>query len=337
MSNIKRPVLAIILGDPAGSSPELAAKVLLAKDADYTAVLIGNRDRFDLSRSVVAGADALRLQDWNGADRPAGSSDPRDVWFYNIPAGPNIEFGKITPDSGKLQYESICAAIRLERAGMIDGMLMAPITKAAFHAAGYPYSTEFQLFGTLYGTGEASSVVYTGKYFRSTVVGHCPFREIADRITTERIVATCHRLLENMSYFMPDTERRIAVAALNPHAGEGGLFGTEEITVIEPAIRQLCDEGYQVLGPWPCDTALNRVKAGQANGIVYLYHDQGNIAQKAAEFGGLMLIYVNIPGVIVSVGHGPAYGKAGKGTADPTNMIDSMQTLYKIVEKRLNA
>lgn len=336
MENKKVPVLAIILGDHAGSSPEMAAKVLLAKKDDYIPVLVGNKARFEISRAAVTGADKLHLIDWDGTERPDGSDNALDVWFYDVPAGDDIVFSKITPDSGKVQYESIRAAIELDKAGMIDGMLMAPITKAAFHAAGYTFNTEFELFGQLYGMdGPAASVVYSGEYFRSTVVGHVRFREIADLITKQSVINTAHRLLGSMEYFMDAKDRHIAIAALNPHAGEGGVFGDEEMTILAPAIEQLRAEGYQVEGPWPCDTAINRVKDGQVNGIIYLYHDQGNIAQKAAEFGGLMLIYVNIPGIIVSVGHGPAYGKAGKGTASADNMIESMGILYRMACKRI--
>jgi 4-hydroxythreonine-4-phosphate dehydrogenase len=336
MAAEKTPVLSIILGDHAGSSPEMAAKVLLARKDDYIPVLVGNKERFEISRKVVEGADKLNLIDWDGKARPEGSENPMDVWFYDVPAGPDIVFSQITVDSGKLQYDSIMASIELEKAGMIDGMLMAPITKAGFHAAGYEFSTEFELFDAAYGVSGCSGVVYTGKYFRSTVVGHVRFRDIADKITTESVLGAANRLLKNMQYFMEKDECHIGIVALNPHAGENGLFGDEEQTILQPAIDQLRAEGYAVEGPWPSDTAINRVKGGQANGIVYLYHDQGNIAQKAAEFGGLMLIYANIPGIIVSVGHGPAYGKAGKGTADAGNMIDSMHTVYLMAKKRLN-
>ncbi len=331
------PVLSIILGDHAGSSPELAAKVILAKDDSYTAVFVGNKARYEISAKAVAGADIIHLIDWDGKTRPAQTDNIYDVYFFDVPAGKDIEFSKVTADSGKLQYDSIVASIELEKRGMIDGMLMAPITKAGFHAAGFDFNTEFDLFGQLYGTGVAASVVKAETYFRSTVVGHCPFREIADRITKDSVKKTVRRLYTNMQYFMKPEDCHIAVAALNPHAGEGGIFGDEEITILTPAIEELRAEGIDVFGPWPSDTALNRVKKGLANGIVYLYHDQGNIAQKAAEFGGLVLIYINIGGVIVSVGHGPAYGKAGKGTADAGNMIESMKVLCAIASKRINA
>lgn len=335
MENVKTPVLGILLGDHAGSSPELAAKVLMAKSDPYIPVFVGSKERFLISCAAVAGAEKIKLIDWDGKTRPAFLDDPMSAYFYDVPCGKDIVFGQITRDSGEIQYKSIEAAVQLNRSGMLDGILMCPITKAAFHAADYHYSTEFDLFADLYGVSETASVVAAETYFRSTVVGHCAFKDIYSKISTERIVATCHRLLENMQYFMPKEQCRVAVAALNPHAGENGLFGDDEQTMIQPAIDQLRAEGYDVIGPWPCDTTINRVKDGQANGVVFMYHDQGNIAQKAAEFGGLKLIYVGFPGTILSVGHGPAYGKAGKGTADPANLIASMKMLYQIASKKM--
>ena len=336
MASKKEPVLGIMLGDHAGSSPEMAAKVVLAKKDPYTAVLVGNKERFNISISVVEGAEKLKLVDWDGKERPRPLADPLEVYFYNIPCGKDIQFGKITRDSGEVQYQTLAESVRLNREGKLDGLLMCPITKAAFHAADKHYKTEFELFAELYGVPETGSVVAAKTYYRSTVVGHVPFKDIYGLVTTKRIIATCHRLLDMMQYFMPKEECRVAVAALNPHAGDNGIFGDEEKTVIQPAIDSLCAEGYNVVGPWPCDTAINRVKRGDANGIVYLYHDQGNIAQKASEFGGLRLIYVGFPGLILSVGHGPAYGKAGKGTADPSNLIASMDTLYHIARQQIN-
>lgn len=326
----KIPVLGIMLGDHAGSSPEMAAKVLLAEHDEFVPVLVGNKARFNISCAAVEGAEKLNLIDWDGKTRPVFRADPMDIYFFDVPAGPDIQFSHITHDSGKIQYDTIAESVRLNRAGLIDGLLMAPITKAAFHAAGYDYSTEFDLFAELYDVPEVTSVVAAETYFRATVVGHCAFKDIYSKITTEKVEATIRRLIENMKYFVDAKDCHVAVAALNPHAGENGLFGDEEATVLQPAIDRVRADGYDVIGPWPCDTAINRVKDGAANGIVFMYHDQGNIAQKAAEFGGLRLIYVGYPGTILSVGHGPAYGKAGKGTADPTNLIASMKMLYKI-------
>ncbi len=322
------PVLGIILGDHAGSSPELAAKTVLANDGRYTPVFIGNRDRFEISRKVVPGAEKLEIRPLQGRPAFAGA---QTVFFMDIPAGPDIEFSKVTADSGRLMYDSIAKAVELEQSGVIDGIAMAPITKQALHDAGYTECTEFDIFGKLFHTGGVRAVIQGGHIFRSTVVGHCAFADIPTKLTTNGIVDTAGELLRVMRMFDPSKEPIIAVAALNPHAGENGLYGNEEKIKIQPAIDILKARGENVIGPSPADTVFLKAMSGQVGGVVFMYHDQGNIAMKSVYFGDGVLIYTNIPAHIVSVGHGPAYGKAGKGTADPANMIASIETLLKIV------
>lgn len=324
-----KPVLGIILGDHAGSSPELAAKAILANEGNYTPVLIGNRARFEISRKVVEGAEKLDIQVLSGRPEFAGR---HTVFFADVDAGPDIVFGKVTADSGKLMYDSIKKAIELEQKGILDGLSMAPITKQALHEAGYHFSTEFEIFGELYHTQGVRAVIKCGDIFRSTVVGHCAFIDIVKRLTTQGIFATAEGLIDVMKQFMPAEECRIAVAALNPHAGENGLYGHEEETVIRPAIDALVAKGYQAIGPSPADTIFLKALNKQVRGVVFLYHDQGNIAMKSVFFGDGVLIYTNIPARIVSVGHGPAYGKAGRGTADPKNMIASMDVLLQMIQ-----
>ena len=331
MSINNMPVLGIILGDHAGSSPEMAAKAVLASDGSYIPVFTGNLERFKISCTNVAGAERLQIRPLEG--RPVeGGKDI--VYFCDIPAGPEIYFSTVTEDSGKLMYESMMKMIELEKAGIVDGFSMAPITKAGFHAAGLTYSSEFELFAEAYGVPSCASVIKCENMFRSTVVGHCAFREIVDRLSPEGIAKIGRKLVETMQVFREPDDCKIAVAALNPHAGEDGLFGNEESTIIQPAIDQLRAEGAQVIGPCPADTVFLKALNGEVGGIVFLYHDQGNIAMKSRFFGDGVLIYTNTPANIVSVGHGPAYGKAGKGTADPKNMIASMDVLKELVLKK---
>lgn len=325
------PVLGIILGDHAGSSPEMAAKAVLAAKGCYIPVFTGNLERFQISCQHVEGAERLQIRPLEGRPSEGGEDI---VYFCDIPAGPDIHFSTVTADSGRLMYDSMVKMIELERSGIVDGFSMAPITKAGFHAAGLPYNSEFELFADLYGVANVSSVVKCENVFRSTVVGHCAFRDIVDRLTTDGIIRTAHNLLHVMGAFLPKEKCRIAVAALNPHAGEDGLFGDEEHTIIQPAIDHLLEEGVQVIGPCPADTVFLKARNGEVGGVVFMYHDQGNIAMKSCFFGDGVLIYTNTPANIVSVGHGPAYGKAGKGTADPKNMIASMRVLASLVEKR---
>lgn len=331
MSVNELPVLGIILGDHAGSSPEMAAKAVLGGKGDYIPVFTGNLERFKLSCKNVEGAERLQIRPLEGRPTEGGKDV---VYFCDIPAGPEIYFSTVTEDSGKLMYESMTKMFELEKAGIVDGFSMAPITKAGFHAAGLSYSSEFELFAEAYGVESCASVIKCENMFRSTVVGHCAFREIVDRLTPAGIVKIGRNLLKTMQVFLPPEECRIAVAALNPHAGEDGLFGNEEITIIQPAIDELRADGAQVIGPCPADTVFLKALNGEVGGIVFLYHDQGNIAMKSRFFGDGVLIYTGPDANIVSVGHGPAYGKAGKGTADPKNMIASMEVLRELVIKR---
>lgn len=325
------PVLGIILGDHAGSSPELAAMAVLAAKGGYIPVLTGNLERFKISCQNVKGADRLKIRPLE--DRPTESGKDI-VYFCDVPAGHDIHFSTVTKDSGRLQYDSMVKMMELERAGIVDGFSMAPITKAGFHAANLNFSSEFEVYKDYYGTKKCASVIKCDNIFRSTVVGHCAFREIVDRLTPDSIADTAHALLDTMEIFLGRGNCRIAVAALNPHAGEDGLFGDEEATIIQPAINRLLAEGDKVIGPCPADTVFLKARNGEVGGVVFLYHDQGNIAMKSCFFGEGVLIYTGVPANIVSVGHGPAYGKAGKGTADPKNMITSMEVLRKLVLKK---
>lgn len=158
---------------------------------------------------------------------------------------------------------------------------------------------------------------------RST--GHIPFWEIVERLSVPGIVQTACLLRETMCRCGVE-EPRVAVAALNPHAGEGGLVGQEEQTIITPAIQALREKGLLVAGPVPADTVFVRAMRGEFDGIVFLYHDQGNIAMKAVAFGRGVVIYVGLPLLIVTPGHGSAYDIAGRGIADAGNMIETLKT-----------
>jgi 4-hydroxythreonine-4-phosphate dehydrogenase len=329
MSNV--PVLGIILGDHAGSSPEMVVKTVLRNDGSYIPVLIGNRKRFEISRKVVENGEKLNILPLNG--RP-GSIEPDNVFFSDVEAGEDIQFSKVSKDSGKLIFESIKNAIALEKEGVVDGLSMAPITKQSLHAAGYDFSSEFEIFDKLYGTKNCKAVIKCGDIFRSTVVGHCAFIDIVKKLTGEGIIETAEGLVNVMVKFLPPEKCKIAVAALNPHASENGLYGNEESLIIIPAIERLKEKGYCVIGPSPADTVFLKALNKEVGGVVFIYHDQGNIAMKSVFFGDGVLIYTHIPANIVSVGHGPAFGKAGKGTADPKNMIISIDVLKQLVQSQ---
>lgn len=328
----KQKVIGIILGDHAGIGPEIAAMDLSARDMlDFVPVIVGNLDLFKRSMKVVPGSEKLDIVEFSADE--AVSFATGKVYFCNIPVEGEVAYGQVSAASGNLIYESMMTMIRLEQQGIVDGFLMGPITKQSLHAAGLNYSSEFEIFGDAYERTGVRAVVKAGDICRCTVVGHVRFSEIASRLTVKGVCDTADCLVGVMKRFMPQEDVTIAVAALNPHAGEDGLFGDEEQTILEPAIEKLREKGVQVIGPCPADTVYRRAQIGEVGGIVYLYHDQGNIAMKAASFGEGVLIYTNIPARVVSVGHGGAFDVAGKGIASAENFTASLNALLDMVQK----
>jgi 4-hydroxy-L-threonine phosphate dehydrogenase PdxA len=325
------PIVGIILGDHAGIGPEITVMALIrAEKLNYIPVLTGNLQLFRRAMKVVPGSEKLEIVDITA--NPDIQKQLGKIYFYNVPAGDDIPFGKVTADSGHLIYSSMKAMLDLERREMVDGIVMGPITKQALHAARLCYSSEFDIFSEYFGVKGVRAVVRAGNIYRCSVVGHVRFTEIVDNLTPQSIIETAHALIGVMKRFRHPDDIRIAVAALNPHAGEDGLFGDEETVKIQPAIDMLLKEGVDVVGPCPADTVYYRAQIGKVGGIVYLYHDQGNIAMKAASFGEGVLIYANVPAKIVSVGHGGAFGSAGKGTASPQNIQASICTLLEMIQ-----
>ena len=330
--NRKEPSIGLILGDHAGIGPEIIAKSLVEGPQNYTPVIIGNHEM---------AADTLNryMPDVEIIPFPlSGETEPsiegkRRVYIFDVPSGKDIQVGKVTTDSGKLIYDSLCAGVKLYKDGLVDGLVMAPITKQALHMAGLHYGSEFEVFAEQFQRTHVKSVVKAEQVFRSTVVGHCAFAEITKRLTTEGIIVTGTQLLEVMDNF-GQKDKGIAVAALNPHAGEDGLFGDEEARVIKPAIDELQKTGVKVIGPCPADTVFLKAMKGEVGGVVFLYHDQGNIAMKSSFFGASVLIYTDLPCPIVSVGHGSALDIAGKGIADPDNITACICTLLEMLNSK---
>ena len=323
------PVIGIILGDHAGIGPEIVAKALASAPPAAPIVVVGDLRLFQATLSRHAPAVSVRPYDAEAiraAGRGASFAAGLTAYGLDTPADATIAAGELSAASGRLSYRATLAAIELARQGTVAGLVLAPLTKQALHLAGTHYDSEFEIFADEFRASNVKAVVRGGDIFRCTVVGHCAFVQIAERLSTAGIVETGRQLLATMARFGA-RQRGIAVAALNPHAGEGGLFGDEEARIIEPAVAALRAAGDTVIGPCPADTVFVRAMRGEVGGVVFLYHDQGNIAMKSGFFGESVLIYSNVPLPIVSVGHGSALDIAGRGVADPGNMALAISTL----------
>lgn len=331
----EKPAIGIILGDPAGIGPEIALK-LLNRSSTYAyakPVLIGNFEL--LCRTARAMDSELFLRK---CTQKTLLEEGDEAFSMGVPVidiegdVDGVAIGQVSAAGGRFAYDSIVCGYHMLQKGSIAGLIMGPINKQALCESGCGFQSEYELFAELAGVPEVQSVVKGGLLFRSTAVGHVPFRRIMDYLTMQRIANTGKGLYHVLKQVLDD-EPKICVAALNPHGGEGGILGEEEVEIIVPAIEEMRRYGINVYGPYPSDTIYTRATSNGYNGIIYLYHDQGNIAMKAKMFESTALIYTNVPYPILSTGHGSAMDIAPLGIANPTNLCYVMSTLTSILKR----
>jgi 4-hydroxy-L-threonine phosphate dehydrogenase PdxA len=310
-----RPVIGLMLGDATGIGPEQCARVL----ADGRLL--------SLARIVVVG-DArvieLGAQDAGVALRWQRYAGPRDV-DWNDPATPLIDLcntdpatirrGEVSAEAGRVAGETLAAMIKLALAGELEGITFAPLNKAALHAGGWRFRDEHQLFAHLTGhDGPFSEMNVLDGLWMSRVTSHVSLRSALDEITGERIgemIALADRTMRGAGIEAP----RIAVAALNPHGGENGLFGREEIDVIAPAVARAIASGIGCRGPFPADTVFLKAFAGEFDGVLTMYHDQGQIATKLKGFNRGVTVTAGLRTVFTTPAHGTAFDIVGQGRA----------------------
>lgn len=321
------------MGDAAGIGPEIIIKALTHSQLSTQChpIIIGSYEIMSLMNGILGHPVDLCAID-NIAERE-DSSNTLPVFDCEVERNPQFRWGIPDEINGKNSVAYIQEGLRLAAEGYVDGLIIAPLNKESMHKAGCTYPDESALMRELSGVPVVKPVVKWDDIFRCTVVGHVRFRDILTNLHQENIVTTLEYLGKTIELFLPSPPR-IGVAALNPHAGEGGEFGDEEKTILIPAI----EEGkkkfpYSILGPFPADTILLRAMRKQLDGIVYLYHDQGNIAMKSAAFGEGVLIYAGLPFCVTTPGHGTAYGRAGKGYADPKNFSQALKVCIDVAQK----
>lgn len=252
----------------------------------------------------------------------------------NLPLG-DLQHKTVTPAQGRASFEYVERAIALALAGDIDGTVTGPINKAAINAAGYHYAGHTEIYGTKTGTRDYSMMLADGGFRVTHVSTHVSLREACDRVKKERVEKVIH-LTHDTLLRLGIGQPRIAVAGLNPHCGEGGLFGTEEEDEIIPAVEAARKAGVDVEGPLPADTVFSKMRGGMYDAVVVMYHDQGHIPTKLVGFQydestdtwGHMAgvnVTVGLPIVRTSVDHGTAFDKAGEGRANPQSMVDAIR------------
>lgn len=314
MTTLLRP-LAITMGDPAGIGPEIIARILLEKPELRANLVIG--DPAVMSRALAALGGALAL---NVVGEP-GTPLPLDA--INILASSRATalppVGTVSAEAGRMAYDAIIMAIRLAKAGKIAGIVTAPIHKEALSAAGIPYPGHTEILADHGGAARVAMMLANDDIRTVLVTIHCSLMEAIRRADFQAQMAAI-RLAHQGGRALGIEKPRIAVAGLNPHAGEGGLFGDEEIRIIRPAITAACTEGIDASGPWPGDTVFMQARNGRFDIVVAQYHDQGLIPVKYLGLERGVNITLGLPFVRTSPDHGTAFDIAGQGKADPASL-----------------
>jgi len=330
-----RPLIGISVGDPAGIGPEITAKSLaLPEICDICRPLVVGETEMMLEAVRFSGLD-LRIHPVSSPKEglyKVGTIDILDL--KNIDAR-SIQYKKVSADTGRASFEYIKKVIELALSKEIDATVTGPINKEAINAAGFHYSGHTEIYADFTHTKDYAMMLIHGHFRVIHVSTHVSLREACNRVRKDRIVRVIrlgHETLRKLGIKNP----KIGVAGLNPHAGETGLFGREEIEEIEPAIKQAQQEGLRVEGPIPPDTVFSKMQGGQYDLVVVMYHDQGHIPTKVLGFqydektktwGSISGVNITcgLPIIRVSVDHGTAFGKAGEGRANPESMIQAIR------------
>lgn len=325
--------LAITMGDPAGIGPEIIVKAAhklrdrLASGALKLVVIGSNPALQRAERTLDLGVEIPEVSD--DGDWPALCCLQADA------EGAPIEPGRLSADGGRFAFKAIERAVGLARNGTIGGIVTAPLNKEALNLAGYHYAGHTEMLAALTGVRGSVMMLAHGNMRVSHVTTHVALQDVPKRLTPERlrlVIDLTHAALKGIGLDKP----RIAIAALNPHAGEGGLFGREDIDVSAPVIAEKVAAGLDIVGPVPGDTVFVKLRAGQYDAVVAMYHDQGHIPVKLLGFevdpetgrwvdlSGVN-ITLGLPIIRTSVDHGTAFDIAGRGIANERSLIEAIE------------
>ena len=247
-----------------------------------------------------------------------------------------FERGRVTAAAGRAAYEAIVRAVEDARAGRIDAIATAPINKEAFAAAGLPWPGHTELLAQLTGARRVAMMFYADALRVVLATVHVPLRKVPETLTQARLEDTIELSAAELPRFgLPAP--RLAVAGLNPHAGEHGLLGAEEDDVMTPAIAACAARGIDVRGPFPADTLFNRAMKGEFDAVIACYHDQGLIPVKLVAFGRAVNVTLGLPIIRTSVDHGTAFDIAGRGIADPSSLIEAVRLAARLAQFRTDS
>ncbi len=313
-----REKLAITIGDPAGIGPEVAVKAILSKEVSgiCSPVLIGDSIVIEEAAKMIPSAKGIP---W------------KDIEVIDIPGLKRKVFAKGRPTSagGKASIAYIEKAVELARGKKVDAIVTAPISKEALKLGGSPWPGHTEMLAEFTGTKEYAMMLVGGPLRVVLVTIHAALKKVPGLVTKKNVLKTI-RLAKKACDMLSIKTPKIVVAGLNPHAGEAGMFGDEEIREIIPAIEAARKEGIPAEGPFPPDTIFHKAYKGDVDIVVCMYHDQGLIPLKMIAFDKGVNVTVGLPIIRTSPDHGTAYDIAWKGIANPSSMIEAIRLAVRL-------
>ena len=325
---MEKPIIAVTMGDPAGIGPEIVAKSIADKATFDVArcIVIGDKKVMEKAIKIV-GAD-LKV---NVVESPADGDYSYGVLnmidLDNIDMS-RFEYGKINAMCGQAAFDYIKKSIEITMDKQADAVATTPINKESLHAAKVDFIGHTEIFGALTGTADPLTMFETNGLRVFFLTRHKSLRDMLDDIKKDRIIDYVERCTDALIR-LGVKEGTMAVAGLNPHSGEHGLFGWEEVKEIAPAVEELKERGFNVAGPVPADSVFHQAAQGRFNSVLSLYHDQGHIATKTLDFDRTISITNGMPILRTSVDHGTAFDIAGKGIAGAVSMEEAIRLAAK--------
>jgi 4-hydroxythreonine-4-phosphate dehydrogenase len=323
-----RPRVAITMGDAAGIGPEITVKSLADRRASEWCIPLVLGDARVLEKAMDATGVRIPLRRIATPAEATGTPGTIEVIDAATIDMASHRWGVIVPSYGEAAVRWTTDAGQMCLSGAIDAMVSAPLNKEAMHEAGYPYEGQTEILGELTQSRPAM-VMVVDKMRLMLFTNHMSLRAVCDHVTKERVldrVVLAHAALRDMGIANP----RIAISGLNPHAGENGMFGREEVDHIVPAVEAARARGIDAQGPFPADTVFLKSRDGVYDMTIALYHDQGLMAVKLVGFGRVVTLLIGLPLIRTSTGHGTAFDIAGKNVADHVNLLEAIRVASEV-------
>jgi len=327
----KKPIIGITMGDPAGVGPEIIIKALDNKKIydNVRPLVIGTVDYLKQTMSIInKHLDINKVEKIDDCRFIHGAIDVID-----IPGEDKVSFGEISSAAGRVAFECIKKSIIIGLERVIDGVATAPINKEAIKAAGIDFIGHTEMYADLTSSRDVLTMFQVDNLRIFFLTRHMSLIEACKQVTFQNVykgILLSYQALLSLGFNKP----KLAVAALNPHGGENGLFGYEESKEIIPAVQKAREEGKDVFGPIPADSVFHLARIGRYDAVLSLYHDQGHIAAKTLDFEKTVSVTVGLPFIRTSVDHGTAFDIAGKGIASSVSLEEAILVAGKYADMR---